>query len=79
MLTGHLQLKMKNKTECFFLMYRSFVMIKHLKLTLVEFVHILTAFYHLPINLVLFTQLVIDTSKYAQVGLNLHAESFFLK
>ena len=35
-----------------------------------EFIHILTAFYHLPISLVLFTQSLIDASEYDQVGLN---------
>ena len=49
MLTSHLQLKMKSETECPFLMYRSSPNIKHLpllsttNLTLVEFIHILTA------------------------------------
>ena len=35
-----------------------------------EFIHILTDFYHLPISSVLFTQSLIDVSEYAQVGLN---------
>ena len=34
------------------------------------FAHILIAFYHLPISLVLFTRLLIDASKCAQNGLN---------
>ena len=76
MLTYHLQMKVNNKTECPFLMYRLVVMIKHLpplstiNLPLVEFIHILTAFYHLPISLVLFKHLLIDAYKFAQVGLN---------
>ena len=58
MLTSHLQLKEKSKTECPFLMYRLLVNIKQLPLVstlnliLVEFIHISTAFYHLPISLV---------------------------
>ena len=32
--------------------------------------NILTAFYHLPIRLVLFTHSLIDASEYAKVGLN---------
>ena len=39
-------------------------------LPLVEFIHILTAFYHLPISLVLFKDSLLDASEYAQVGLN---------
>ena len=35
-----------------------------------HFIHILTAFYHLPINLLLFTHLLIDACEFAQVGLN---------
>ena len=35
-----------------------------------EFIHILTDFYHLPISLVLFTYSLIDASEYAQGGLN---------
>ena len=76
MLTCHLQLKVKSKTECPFLMYRLVVKIKHLpplstvNLPLVEFIHILTAFYHLPLSLVLFTHLLIDAYDFAQVGLN---------
>ena len=67
---------MKSKTECPFLMYRLYVKIKHLpllstiNLTLVEFIHILTAFYHLPIRLVQGRPSLIDASKYAQVGIN---------
>ena len=51
--------------------------IKHLpilftvNLPLAEFIHILTAFYHLSISLILFTHSLIDGPKYAQVGLNL--------
>ena len=83
--TCHLQLKMKNKTECPFLMYRLVVKIKHLpplsivNLPLVEFIHILTAFYHLPISLVLFTRSLIDVSEYAQVGLNYTLNLFVLR
>ena len=74
MLTCHLQLKMKNKIECPFLMYRLLMkIIKHLpllstvNLPLLEFIYILTAFYHLPISLVLFTHLLIDASEYTQI------------
>ena len=76
MLTCHLQLKMKSKTECPFLMYRLFVKIKHLPLLftvdlpLVEFIHILTVFYHLPISLAVFTNSLTDASEYAQAGRN---------
>ena len=76
MLTCHLRLKVKSKTECPFLMYRLVVKIKDLpllstiNLPLVEFIHILTAFYHLPISLVLFTHSLIDAYKFAQVELN---------
>ena len=75
-LTYHLQLKMKSKTECPFLMYRLFMKIKHLpllstiNLLLMEFIHILTAFYNLPSSLALFTCSLRDTFKYAQVELN---------
>ena len=70
MLTCHLQLKVKSKTECPFLMYRLFVKIKHLpllsngNLSLVEFIQILTASYHLAISLVLFTHSLIDASNF---------------
>ena len=37
---------------------------------LVEFMHILKVFYHLPRSLVLFTHLLIDACKFALVGLN---------
>ena len=83
MLTCHLQLKMKNKTEFPFLIYRLFVKIKHLpllftlNLLLVEFIYILTAFYDLPISLVLLTHSLIDASEYAQVGLNYTPNYFF--
>ena len=62
---------MKSKTECHFLMFQLFVKIKHLPLLstvnipLVEFIHIVTAFYHLLTYLVLFIHLLIDASKYA--------------
>ena len=39
-------------------------------LPLVEFLHILTAFYHLLISLVLFTHSLKDACEFAQVGLN---------
>ena len=67
------------------MIYRLFVKIKHLpllsivNLPLLEFRHILTAFYRLPITLVPFTHLLIDTSKYAQVGLKLHIKLFSLQ
>ena len=50
--------------------------IKHLpllstiNLPLVEFIHILTAFYYLPISLVLFKHSLIDNSECAPVGLS---------
>ena len=37
------------------------------------------SFYHLPISLVLFTDLLIDASGYTQVGLNYAPNYFFLK
>ena len=55
-LTCHLKLKMKSKTESSFLMYRLFVKINHLpflftvNLPLVEFIHILTVFNHPSIS-----------------------------
>ena len=76
MLACHLQLKVTSKTECPFMMYSFFLKITHLpllstvNLPLVEFLHILTAFYHLPISLVLFTHSLTGASEYAQVGLN---------
>ena len=76
MLTCRLQLKVKSKAECPFLIYKLFVMIKHLlllstvNLPLVKFIHILKAFCHVPISLVLFTRSLIDASEYGQVGLN---------
>ena len=48
--------------------------IKHLpllstiNLPLVEFIHILIVFYHLPISLVLFTHSLIDACEFALVG-----------
>ena len=50
--------------------------VKHLtilstvNLPLVEFMHILTAFYYLPISLVLVTHSLTDACEFAQVGLN---------
>ena len=35
-----------------------------------KFIQILTAFYHLPISLVLFTHSLVDACEFAQVGLN---------
>ena len=76
MLTCFLRLKVKGKTECPFLIYRLFVKIKHLpplstvKLPLVEFIHILPVFSHLPISLVLFTHSLIEAYEFVQVGLN---------
>ena len=55
-ITCHLRQKVKSKTECPFLMYRLFVKIRQLppmstvNVPLVGFIHILTAFYHLPIG-----------------------------
>ena len=40
------------------------------KVPLVDFIHILTDFYHLPVSLVLFTHSLIDACEFAQVGLN---------
>ena len=85
MLTCQLQLKMKSKTECPLSMYRFFVTIKYLpilstiNLLLVTFIQILTAFYHLPISLVLYTHSLIDASKCAQVGLNYPLNYFLWK
>ena len=68
--------EIEKETECPFLMYRLFVKIKHLphlstiNLPLVEFIHILTGFYHLPTSLVLFTHSLVDPWEFAQVGLN---------
>ena len=59
-----------------FLMYRLFLKIKYLptlstvNLPLVEFIHILTDFYHLPISLVLFTHSLTDACEFALVELN---------
>ena len=72
---------MKSKAEYPFSMYRLFVKIKQLPfLSTVNFchthsvylsvIHILTAFYHLPISLVLFTHSLIDAFEQAQGGLN---------
>ena len=83
MLTCHLQLKMKTKTECPFMVYRLFVKKKRLpllstiNLLLVEFIHILTTFSNLTISLVLFTHWLIDASEYAMAGL--HTELVCLK
>ena len=83
MLKCHLQLTMKSKTECPFVMYILFLKIKHLpllpivNLPLVEFLHILTALYRLCIYLVLLILTLIDTLKYAQVGRNYELNHIF--
>ena len=66
----------ESKTDCPFLMYFLFLKIKYfpilstINLPLVEFIHILTDFYHLPVSLVLFTHSLIDACEFAQVVLN---------
>ena len=71
-----IKLKVKSKTDCPFLMYRLFLKIKYLpilstvNLPLVEFIHILTDFYHLPISLVMFTHSLTDACEFALVELN---------
>ena len=63
----------KRKAECPFLMYWLFMKIKHslllsiLNLLLVEFLQMLTGFYHLPVSLILFSHFLIDASEYPQV------------
>ena len=47
------------------------------KVPLVNFIHILTDFYHLPVSLVMFTNSLIDACRFAQVGLN-HAMNYFV-
>ena len=55
---------------------RDFVKTKHLPVTsavslaLVDFIHILKAFYHPHVSLVLFPPSLVDASQYAQVGLS---------
>ena len=72
----------KTKADSPLLIYRLYVKIKHLpplftiNLPLVEFIHILIAFYHLPV-FVLFTHSLMNASKYAQVGLNYTLNYFF--
>ena len=57
-------------------MYRYLAKINHLplpstvNLPLVEFIHILTAFYHLPISLVMSRHSLIAASEYAQIELS---------
>ena len=58
-----------------FLMYKFFVNIKHLapvlwavNIPIVEFIHILAAFYHLPT--IVFTQSFTDVYEFAKVGLH---------
>ena len=66
----------EKQTDCPFLMYRLFLKIKYLpilstvNLPLVEFIHILTDFYHLSISLVLFTHSLTDACEFALVELN---------
>ena len=52
------------------IIYDDLPLLPTINLPLVEFIRILKAFYDLPIVLVLFTQLLIDTFKYAHTGLN---------
>ena len=57
-------------------MFRLFVTLKHLSflsninLPLKELMNILTAFYNLPVSLILFTHLLLDACKYTQFALN---------
>ena len=57
-------------------MFRLFVTLKHLlllsniNLSFEELINILTAFYNLPVSLILFTHLLLDASKYTQFALN---------
>ena len=66
----------ESEKQCPFLMYRLVVKKKHLpplsaiNLPLVEFIYTLTAFYHLPLRLVLFKHSPTDAREFAQVGLN---------
>ena len=68
--------EMESKTEFSFLMHRIFVKTKHfpllstVNLPLAEFIHMLTAFYHLPVSLVLLTHSLADASEIAQVEIN---------
>ena len=68
MLPCHLQLKIKSKTECPYLIYRLSVKINELPLLssinqlLLKFTHILRPFYHLLICLLLPTHFAIDAS-----------------
>ena len=62
MRTYHLPLKIKSKTQCPFLIYRLFVEIKNLPLLGTANQHILTAFYHLTISLIL-SELFLDILK----------------
>ena len=76
MLKYHLQLKVKSKIECpFFLMHRLFVKIKHLPIVYRKptFGGVYTHFdSFLPSNYKFgtVTHFLIDSSEYAQVGLN---------
>ena len=85
MLPCHLQLKLKSKTECPFLMYKFFANIKTLlllstvNLPLVEFIHILTPFYHLPSSLVLFTHSPHRCLRICSSWTKLHNELVYLK
>ena len=74
LLMCHLQLKIKSKTACTFLMCRLFMKIKYLPLNdylpLAGFIHILTIFCHLPVTSVPFTHSRTDASKFALAEIN---------
>ena len=55
---------------------KTFTTSVYLNLPLVEFIHILTVFYHLPISSVLFTHSLIDACEFAPVGLNYTMKQF---
>ena len=84
MLTCHVQLKMKSKTQCP-LIYRLFVKIKNLPLLstanqfLVTFINILRTFYHLRISLVLSTHSLYTCFRICSSWTKLHPESLSLK
>ena len=85
MLTCHLQLKLKSKTERPFLIYRLVMKIKHLpplstiNLFSVEFIHILTAFHHLLISLVIVYTFVYRCLRICSSWTKLHTELVSLK
>ena len=62
--------KFLSKISWFFLVKFLLAKVSAPKVTLVDFIHILTDFYHLPVSLVLFTHSLIDACEFAQVGLN---------